>query len=412
MNRIVKTLSALAGALLAPSISVPAGASGPINVAGQAGIAEVTRTYSITENDYNKDGRKDLWLVRHGPERCCPQPKLYKNQGNGTFSPYQKTWPNKDRHVCDFGDANNDGLTDFFCAVGLGQYSTNELEIQQAGGGWAEKAGEKGLANPSTTHGRYRQATFLDANNDGRLDVFVSRFTGPNLSGTCQPDCYPGDDFPNELWLQRTDGTFGFNTSYGISTPLGAHKDADACALPTDFTGDGRDDLTYCAPEGIKLWRNDGDHFTNVANTLGVGGKAIDAAWSDVNRDGKLDLVEINRGSVKVFLRGAAGGMNLAYSFALSEGLSVAVGDMNGDGTKDIWAVGSCYGARTADHPDFLLLGTGGGQFTPLHQPAVTQGCGDDVASIDYDQNGKIDFAVTNGRKKVAGPVQLFTWQQ
>ncbi|CAN5675629.1 hypothetical protein BH18ACT15_BH18ACT15_06750 [soil metagenome] len=41
--------------------------------------------------------------------------------------------------------------------------------------------------------------------------------------------------------------------------------------------------------------------------------------------------------------------------------------------------------------------------------PAVGTGCGQTVAGIDYDGNGRRDFLVLNGRKKVAGPVQLFT---
>jgi hypothetical protein len=38
-------------------------------------------------------------------------------------------------------------------------------------------------------------------------------------------------------------------------------------------------------------------------------------------------------------------------------------------------------------------------------------GSGDDVANVDYNNDGRADFVVTNGDKKKAGPVQLFTWR-
>ena len=407
-------VAAAAGLVLALGPTA-AGASGISNVASDAGIAQLTRTYAVATADYNDDGRRDLLLVRHGPEECCPDPELYRNQG-GSFSLHQQTWPVKDRHGCDFGDANNDGRLDFFCAVGLQSSSTNELEIQRTDGTFENRAPIKELADPATTHGRYRDATFLDVNDDGLQDIFVARYTGPNYARDCAPDCYPGDDFPNELWIQQPDRHFQLDTSYGVSTSIGAFKDAHACTLPTDFNQDGLDDLTYCSPHGIRVWRNDGGYFTDITRSIGVGGEFVDAQWRDLNGDGLLDLLEVKHGKVRVMTQDSVAGFTQpfteTYTYPMVASHSVSVGDFDGDGLKDFWVVGTCTNARpSVDEPDNIFFGTTLGTYEPMSQQGTLKGCGDDVASLDYDRDGNSEFVVVNGRRKIAGPVQLFDWQ-
>jgi hypothetical protein len=42
----------------------------------------------------------------------------------------------------------------------------------------------------------------------------------------------------------------------------------------------------------------------------------------------------------------------------------------------------------------------------PIRIPQATAGTADDVIALDYDDNGRTDFVVLNGRKG-PGPIQL-----
>src|SRR5919199_1808407 len=93
----------LSGAALIPGATPSAGAQagGPVDVAGSVGIkTRPVRTYSVNVNDHNSDGKKDVMIVRHGPQHCCPNPRLYENLGKkgSVLAPtaLPGTWDNKD----------------------------------------------------------------------------------------------------------------------------------------------------------------------------------------------------------------------------------------------------------------------------------------------------------------------------
>ena len=377
------------------------------NVASQAGIADGNvRTFSINTNNFNGDAARDLMIVYHNPQTCCPNPKLYKNNGNGTFTSKPFSTAGDDKHDCTWADVNHDGRQDAFCAVGFGQGSQNDLLMQQADGSFLNQARAKGLN--CCTHGRYRTATFVDANDDGWADIFVARYTGPSFG----EDGYPGDSWPNQLWInQNGGGSFSLNTSYGVSTTTSTFKDADSCNDGRDFDNDGREDLIFCSSDGFKLYRNTGSSFVDIAAARRLGGRIVDAEWSDFNRDGRLDMVRIGKGQVTVKLQQAGGTFSTSYSRQVDVGINVGVGDINGDGREDVWAVGSCKAGTGQDHPDYLLLNQGSGSFTSTQQPAVGTGCGDSASTnFNYNGDGKDDFVVTNGRRTHGGPIQLFKW--
>ena len=60
---------------------------------------------------------------------------------------------------------------------------------------------------------------------------------------------------------------------------------------------------------------------------------------------------------------------------------------------------------------DLMLLNSGDGiTFTSISIPQTTVGSGDSAVPIDYDQNGKMDFAVLNGYSSAVGPLQLIAF--
>jgi hypothetical protein len=390
---------------------------GPLNVARQAGVYSFSRTWSVNVADVNGDGYDDAFVPEHDPEsygrgESIPAPHMYMGSVTGQFA--DLGWPGNatDRHDCAWGDVNRDGRLDLFCAVGLTAGSVNEMWMQQPDGSFVNRAQAMGLTGNS--HGRYRTSTFVDANNDGWPDIFVSRYTGSNgdPQNPAPPEANP---YPNLLWLNHGGTSFSLNTSMGLTTPKSAGRFNNQCNQAVDFNHDGLQDLLFCSQGGVHLYKNTGDRFVDVAGSLGIGGNYNDAEMTDLTGDGIPDLVEVSDTVVRIFKQQPGGAFTQIYSTAVTHGLNVAVGDFDGNGFKDVYVVGSCTatgsGPFPPDAPDRILFNSGNG-FSTTTIPAITskEGCGDDVGAIDYNHDGLTDFLVTNGRRQERGPTQLWTY--
>jgi VCBS repeat protein/FG-GAP repeat protein len=120
----------------------------------------------------------------------------------------------------------------------------------------------------------------------------------------------------------------------------------------------------------------------------------------DFNRDGKLDVAVSNAGSIALpgnygttisILLGSGDGTfqpQVVYTVG-SKPMSIAVGDLNGDGKPDL-AVACEHGGVVS-----ILLGKGDGSF----QPAVEYAAGGSPVSValgDFNGDGKLDLALAN----------------
>ena len=85
----------------------------PTNVAEDVGLSDVSRTYSVTVADFNNDGVKDFFYVRHNPQLSTdiPPPSLYMGSRSGDFLDWNMalqalavSWGGRDRHGCDVAD--------------------------------------------------------------------------------------------------------------------------------------------------------------------------------------------------------------------------------------------------------------------------------------------------------------------
>ena len=127
-------------------------------------------------------------------------------------------------------------------------------------------------------------------------------------------------------------------------------------------------------------------------NSGGIG--AVSVAVGDLNGDGKQDIVVANYASdtVAVLLGKGDGtfGPAVRYSSGGSQPYAVAVADLNGDGRPDL-AVANALSSSIA-----VLLGDGDGTF----KPAVVYATGGtfpfSVAIGDLNGDGKPDLAVSN----------------
>jgi hypothetical protein len=372
-------------------------------VARRAGIAERTRTFSVAPVDFNRDRRDDIFLVRHNPDnpRSLPPSTLYRNEGRRYSNFITSGFANTDKHGCVWGRANADKRPDLFCAIGLTQFSVNELWIQNPDRSFTNRASDMGLTRD--THGRYRYATFIHANNDRRPDIYVARYTGDCFCGR-----YPGDNFPNELWINEG-GSFRKAPEFGLNRPIGAKKDTSACAQAVDYNRDGHDDLLACGEKSVRLYRNNGGRsFTDVTARRGVDGNAFDAGLVHLNKDKRRDLVMLTRSRLTISFGTRRGWRDVDFAMDAEGGEALAFGRFNPGPLRDIYVLRSRGGDRN-DNSDAILINRGRGRFRTNSIPA-TSGSGDDVASLDYDGDGRTDFVVTNGDRKKPGPVQLFTW--
>lgn len=362
------------------------------DVASSAGIAETTKTFGAAVGNVNADGTPDIVLGRHQVPA-----HLYLNQGDSTFAePNPALFPARDRHRCVMLDVQSDGLEDIMCATGADggtEIKRSELWIQQGDGTFLDEAAAYGVLDPL---GRGRTPVVLDANHDGRPDLFLA-------DRHVRPDGLPS---PDRLMLNEGGTGFVDSPSFGLDLDAGIES---SCAHAGDVNGDGFDDLVLCGPSSLAIERNDaGTGFTNITKAMQAKGKSTDSLLVDMNGDTVPDLVNATDSSVEV--RFQSGGVFEApvFSYPATGVLGLAAGDVNGDGQRDLYVLRGSD-ASSLNAPDTLLLNGGSGaSFDELAIPETSSGSADTVVALDFDANGLTDFLVLNGSTpSLPGPVQL-----
>ncbi len=238
------------------------------------------------DREYYKGGQEQLWRLAPGEA-----PRLYAEA---------EGW--KVLKVWGMGIASADLDGDRFPEYFLTSMADNKLQALKgpAGPDAAPTYADVALARGVTAHRPYTggdvrpstawHADFADVNNDGRLDLFVAK---GNVSE--MPDFAAND--PNNLLLQREDGTFEeAGDRAGVASMRAARG-----AVVEDLNLDGRLDLLVVnrnAP--AELWRNASDTpggFVAVRpEEFGPNRDAV-GAWIELRRaDGSVSRRELTVG--------------------------------------------------------------------------------------------------------------------
>jgi hypothetical protein len=208
-----------------------------------------------------------------------------------------------------------------------------------------------------------------DFNGDGNLDLVVANLDPSTVS----------------VYLGNGDGTF--------QAPIDSNTtDGSYFVTVGDFNNDKIPDLAIIDPPYISVLLGNGDGtFQPPSDNNSFPSDAQWLALADFNNDHKLDvLVSGSFGStydIGVLLGNGDGTLQNSLTYPVESVLSVAAGDLNGDGNMD--AILSYDGYHIA-----VLLGNGDGSFQAAVLYDTTGLSGDGVLVNDLNLDGNLDVAI------------------
>lgn len=358
--------------------------------------------------DFDHDGYDDL--VTEGP-------KLYRNDGDGTFTDVTAAAGIAALGVSGtggvWGDYDNDGCLDLL-VYAESHVTADTLLKNDCDGTFTDVTAAAGIVDfqtyddcgdPANVRSPTAAAAFLDLDADGFLDIYQANFI-----------CWGAYTYYlDAIWHNLGDGTFeSWATGHGFAMTGTPSRGA----APVDADRDGDVDLfvnNYVLKQNL-YFQNQGDGTVlQVGGPLGVAGHAnglyyghtIGAAWGDLDDDGDFDLVAANLAhprffhfsdKTQVLLQGSDGVFTditgswdapaSAAGLRFQETHSVpALADFDQDGHLDM-IITAVYDGRPTD----FYWGNGDGTFTlDAYHAGITTRNGWGVALSDLDNDGDVD---------------------
>ena len=244
-----------------------------VDITGTSGISlEGQLSFCSIFFDYDKDGLQDIYVSNDKDENIN---RLYKNLGDGVFqdvSESSNAGVDVSAMSTTLGDFNNDGWFDIYITnTPFSQVSSiqgNVLLKNNGDGTFTNVATETGTSFDSVGWG----SVFLDADNDGLLDIYVSSSENGN-----------GSLISSAFYHQQDDETFTIPQDIGFNTDL---RESYTNAIG-DINNDGKPEIVVGNDtDNNFLWQN---NTLNENNWLKV---KLEGVVS--NKDGIGNTIEIN----------------------------------------------------------------------------------------------------------------------
>jgi hypothetical protein len=380
--------------------------------------------------DFDNDGFLDLYAVTgkplekgmhpyplRKPPAAPPRNRLYRNNGNGTFTDVSAR-AGVGGDLFGMGaiaaDYDNNGRPDLL----VSGYGRVALYRNKGDGTFEDATAKAGLHAPGWSIG----SAWLDYNRDGCLDVFIGRYVkfDPAYRAYYAADNYPGPlDYAAEtnlLFHNNCDGTF---TDVSAAAGVAAFKSRAMGVTAADFDLDGWPDI-YVANDKTEnfLFHNQRDGtFKEIGVSAGAAfgqsgenTSAMGPVFMDFDGDGRVDLwvsdskynrMLRNLGGLKFADVTERAGISQLAAQYVSWGTGVH--DFDNDGQPDVFIVhGGLIHMVPMEHSVFRNLGgwkfedvsSGAGPF--FDSAAGVKSVGRGAAFADYDNDGRVDLFLVN----------------
>lgn len=361
-----------------------AGPEGFVDATETAGLQGVISGLNCLQADVDNDGHTDILVLRGGwlGKGGMHPNSLLRNNGDGTFTDVTITaglLSFRPTQTAVWADFDLDGRLDLF----IGNESKDgtihpcQLYMARPDGTFHEVAAMAGV----DLVGFVKGSTRIDANNDGRPDLYVSLLGGsnrlyinegvneqgiPRFSEMAQAAGVEGPhfSFPCWAWDMDNDGDEDlFVSGYQIDRLL-------------QVAGDATREYRGLPPEAatVRLYRNDGGmRFTDVTKAMNME-RAIytmGCNFGDLDNDGLLDMY-LATGAPEYSTivpnrmfrnRGEDGFEEVTHAGGfgnIQKGHGAAFGDLDNDGDQDIYCVlGGAFEGDT--YPNVLFENPGAG---------------------------------------------------
>ncbi|RKR15059.1 putative secreted protein (Por secretion system target) [Maribacter vaceletii] len=375
-------------------------------IEGVSGFELLNKNSGVAVADYDGDLDLDIFVVANdADEEGKPNTlsRLYRNNNDGSFTDVTAEAGFRDllsledvgrtffglrgyKFGASWGDYDNDGFPDLFFT----HLKKIQLFRNQGDGTFLDVTNDASL--PVNNDCNNTGATWVDYNNDGFLDLFVS-----DWKGSCGG---------NSLYKNNGDGTF---TDASEESGIRSLPNLESFTMfPYDFNSDGWLDFYICndLDNANRLFiNNEGVNFSEQANSYGLDSMLdnMGITIGDIENDGDFDFFTtgINENDLLVN-QGSNSFSEMADAFNVKNtdwAWGTKFADFDLDGDEDLVIVNGFM--NVGNQPNYYfknLFKENGNSFQNISEELGLneESISVEVVDFDYDFDGDLDLFITN----------------